>query len=98
MQAEEIQSVNLSKTRNREVEECGACKNFENDDEDLRFCFKKLFNKDLSTSDCFPCLKEKIDQESTGELTKTLLTILKYALVLDNKAENNSKGSYSKDQ
>ncbi|XP_033207080.1 uncharacterized protein LOC117166844 isoform X2 [Belonocnema kinseyi] len=93
---DEVQSVNLSKTGNREVEECKACKNFEIDDEDLRFCFKKLFNKDLSTSDCFPCLKEKIHQESTGELTKTLLTILKYALDLDNKAENNLKGWWVK--
>ena len=97
-----MESVTSSRADNRGVEEkesqCGACKNFDNEDEDLRLCFKKLFNKELTTSDCFPCLKEKIEKESSGDLTKTFLTILKYALYMDDKAGNNSKGSYSKDQ
>ena len=96
-----MESDNSSKAENVEPEEknkCEACKNGEDIDDDIKLCFEKVLHKELSDSDCFPCLREKIANQSTGELTKTFLCILKCALDMDSKTEINNKGSYSKDQ
>lgn len=87
-------------SRNEEINDneskCRICKSNQVVDENLKFCFEKLFNKKLSNSDCFPCLNEKLNK--TGDLTKRILYILKYALELNSNAKNNTNGLYFKNQ
>ncbi|XP_051166862.1 uncharacterized protein LOC127285084 isoform X2 [Leptopilina boulardi] len=82
-------------SRNEEINDneskCRICKTNQVVDENLKFCFEKLFNKKLSNSDCFPCLNEKLNK--TGDLTKRILYILKYALELNSNAKNNTNDS-----